>query len=152
MRHRIRCGVLVVCDNRVLMFKGHNSDMGEHWGPPAGGLDGVESIYECARREFYEETGARVSGLTLAYVNQFTTSDVNQVNFFFLANELQGTPTVQGEWGAENEYIQDLVWLGENELAGKNVLPPFLIDRLFDDLRDGIKSPIYIRRTRVHPD
>ena len=71
MKHRIRCGALMVRDNRLLMVQGNDLVIGEHWEPPAGGLDGVESIYDCTQREFFEETGATVSGLSLAYVTQY---------------------------------------------------------------------------------
>jgi len=146
MKHRIRCGVLVVRDDRLLMFKGNDPVVGEHWGPPAGGIDGAESICDCARREFYEETDATVSGLSLAYVRQHIDqkNQWNQVTFIFLANTMEGTPKAQGEWGESNEWIEDIVWLGEDELEGKFVIHPFIKDRFFEDLCNGIDSPIYI--------
>ena len=146
MKHRIRCGVLMVRDNRLLMFQDNDPVIGEHWGPPAGGLDGAESIYDCARREFFEETGATVSRLSLAYVRQFIDQQHqwNQVSFLFLAKTMEGTPKAQGKWGETNELIKDIVWVDEDELEGKFVIPPFIKDRFFEDLRNGIDSPIYI--------
>jgi ADP-ribose pyrophosphatase YjhB (NUDIX family) len=138
MKHRIRCG--------ALMVQGNDLVIGEHWGPPAGGLDGAESIYDCTQREFFEETGATVSGLSLAYVTQYIDqkNQWNQVSFLFLAQTIEGTPKAQSEWGKSNEWIEDIVWLGEDELEGKFVIPPFIKDRFFEDLRNGIDSPIYV--------
>ena len=61
-----------------------------------------------------------------------------------MAQTIEGTPKAQSEWGKSNEWIEDIVWLGEDELEGKFVIPPFIKDRFFEDLRNGIDSPIYV--------
>ena len=144
MSHRVRCGVLAVREDQLLMFRGVDPTAGEHWGPPAGGLKGAESIWECATREFFEETGARALDLELAYVQQYVTNDTNQVTFLFISERLEGTPSAQGTGDETSEWIQEIVWLSEDQLPGKVVIPPFISDRFFADYRDGFKSPIYV--------
>jgi len=151
MRHKIRCVTLMVRDGKVLMFRSNDPVIGEHWGPPGGGLDSAESIYDCAKREFFEETGARAQYLKLAYVQQYTDSDTNTAGFLFLSTNMEGTPSVQGEGGRDSEWIEELVWLDRDDLADKRILPPFLINRFFDDLESGFESPIYLPRSEEHP-
>ena len=51
-------GVMYVADGRILFLK--RAPRGDHpleWCLPGGGVYDGESLEECARREFYEETG-----------------------------------------------------------------------------------------------
>ncbi|MDA1279369.1 MAG: NUDIX hydrolase [Chloroflexi bacterium] len=144
MTQRIRCGVLVVRDGRLLMFRGDDPEIGEHRRPPGGELEGPESIWDCAAREFVEETGAQARNLRLVYIQQFTTREANQATFMFLSEDLDGIPAVPGAENSAGERIHELDWLSENELSGKRVIPPFIAERLFTDYRNGFPSPIYV--------
>jgi 8-oxo-dGTP pyrophosphatase MutT (NUDIX family) len=133
------------------MYNSNDPVIGQHWGPPAGGLDESESIYDCAHREFFEETGAKASNIRLAYVQQYTDAETNTAGFLFVASDMEGTPSVQGEGGRDSEWFEELVWLGRDDLADKRILPPFLKDRFFDDCETGFESPIYLPRSVEHP-
>lgn len=71
MRHRIRAAVLVVEGDSVLLVQHQHDELhgGEScWIPPGGGVDGEESLVECARRETLEETGLSVELGRIAYI------------------------------------------------------------------------------------
>ncbi len=105
----------------------------------------------CREREFFEETGAKASNIRLAYVQQATDAKTNVAGFLFVVSDLEGTPAVQGEGGWDSEWIDEFVWLGRGDLEDKRILPPFLIDRFFNDLETGFESPIYLPRFLEHP-
>ena len=63
MKHRIRAAAIVVEGDSMLLVKhqGHGPEDGYMWWvPPGGGVEGEESLVECARRETLEETGLSV--------------------------------------------------------------------------------------------
>ena len=127
MKTRIRVAGLAINNDSILLVK--HTVNGEHfWIPPGGGLEGYETFEECAARETIEETGLVVRVGTLAYVTQYIDqkNQWNQVSFLFLSQTIEGTPKAQSEWGKSNEWIEDIVWLGEDELEGKFVISPFI--------------------------
>ena len=69
VQHRIRAATLVVHDNRLLLIRSPDRNTGEQiWVPPGGAVQGDESIFECARREAFEEAGIHVELDRIVYV------------------------------------------------------------------------------------
>jgi 8-oxo-dGTP diphosphatase len=63
---RVRVGLAVVDDGRLLLVPHHGTDAGDvQWVVPGGKLNFGESLHDAAVREFFEETGlqAEVTGL-----------------------------------------------------------------------------------------
>ena len=74
MKHRIRAAAIVVEGDSMLLVKhqGHGPEDGYVWWvPPGGGVEGEESLEECARRETLEETGLSVELGNIVYVREF---------------------------------------------------------------------------------
>ena len=68
---RIRVGVAVVRDGRILLVPHYDTDAGPvQWCVPGGQLGPGESLEDAARREFEEETGLRVEGCRLLDVSE----------------------------------------------------------------------------------
>ena len=147
--HRVRCAVLAVEGDSLLMFREAVLGSVVHHGPPGGGLEaGGESIFECARREFQEETGADVEIDRLAYIEQYLPGSRNELNFYFMALQVIGDPrisprpaTKEGEWITEVRYVH------RDEMATLEVWPRFLNERFWDDLAAGFSRPIYVGKT-----
>ena len=73
MEHRI---------NRLLLIKSvlpHTGDI--CWVPPGGGLEGDESIFDCAVREAFEEAGIYVELDRIVYLRQFIDKGFGVPNF-----------------------------------------------------------------------
>jgi ADP-ribose pyrophosphatase YjhB (NUDIX family) len=147
--HRIRCSVLVLQGDSLLLTRGKSPETDVEYQPPGGGLEGGrESIYDCARREFREETGADVVIGPIAYIEQFLPGDRNEINFYFLANRVIGdpciptrAPTLANEWIAEVRYVR------REEMASLPVVPEFLKRRFWDDLGAGFAKVVYVGKT-----
>ena len=63
MQHRIRAAAIVVQGDSVLLVQHQHNDLQggrPWWVPPGGGVEGEESLMDCAQREVLEETGLSV--------------------------------------------------------------------------------------------
>jgi len=68
---RLRVGVAVVRDGRILLVPHYDTDAGPvQWCIPGGRLELEERLEETAKREFEEETGLRVHGCHLLDVSE----------------------------------------------------------------------------------
>ncbi len=147
LRHKIRCAVLAIAGDSLLMFRGQSPETPVHYGPPGGGLEvGEGSILDCAKREFHEETGATVELGNLAYVQQFIVpNDRNELNFYLLAKQIIGDPTIAARAPSEkDEWITEIRYVDREEMNTLTVFPQFLKHRLWDDLASGFKQAIYV--------
>ena len=71
MQHRIRAAAIVIEGDSVLLVQHQHDRIDEGqpwWVPPGGGVEGEESLVECARREMLEETGLLVALDRIAYI------------------------------------------------------------------------------------
>ena len=96
-RQRIRCAVLVVHDDRVLLVKHVQPGHSEWWVPPGGGVKSDESLYECARREAWEKTGLSVEFGKSAYLRQFLelSMDCHHIEVYIEATAFSGEMTIE---------------------------------------------------------
>ena len=81
MDHRIRSAALIVEGDAMLLVK-HKppSTREEWWVPPGGGLQTSKSLYQCAHRETFEETGLSVNLGDIVYIREFTDQDLKKHN------------------------------------------------------------------------
>ena len=72
MKNRIRVAVLLFKNEKILMIKHIDPKTKfEWWVPPGGGLEGKETVFDCATREVFEESGLNVDVQKLVYIRQF---------------------------------------------------------------------------------
>ena len=123
MEHRIRSAALIIEGDRVLLVKHRHPETGkEFWVPPGGGLQHPESIYDCARRETFEETGLSVELGTIAYVREFADLEFQRHNLeiFIMAASHSGKVTIEHvvPGDPDAEYIQEARFLSREEMEG----------------------------------
>ena len=77
MKSRRHSGVIVKCDNKVLLCKRNNfGSLPGEWSIPGGGIEKNETPIDCAFREFYEETDLKLeTPLTLCGIIKRYTRD-----------------------------------------------------------------------------
>ena len=106
------------------------------------------SILECAAREVFEETGLQVSVGRLVYFREFSDQLLNAHNLelYFIANDFAGEPTIENVKGKgpDEDFIQDVRWLGREEISILNVFPPILKETFWEDLQKGFPEVRYL--------
>lgn len=85
MNRRIAVRGIALLDGKILCVQLHKSDPkdGKYWCLPGGGLDPGEALVMGVEREMLEETGVPAKVGNLLFVQQFTHSDIDHLEFFF---------------------------------------------------------------------
>ena len=82
MRYGISAAGIIVEDDKVLLA--HHVEPGyDFWTLPGGRLEGVESVFDCARREMAEETGLAVDLDRIVYIQEFASQTITSVSSLF---------------------------------------------------------------------
>lgn len=152
MKHRTRVSALVVQDNRLLLVKHVHPGTGfTWWVPPGGGIEPQDrSIFDCAVRETFEESGLTVTCSRIAYIGEFEDNDLQEQNLELFCP----ADTVSGKVGLENVagsgpdelYIKDAQWFSREALKQITVFPDLIRDRFWEDLAAGFPHPWYFGR------
>jgi ADP-ribose pyrophosphatase YjhB (NUDIX family) len=142
LKHRIRAAAIVVRDKKVLLVKHQHPVTGlELWVPPGGRLEDGETIYECAKRETYEETGLTVELGEIIYLREFIDLENARHNLeiFILAKAAEGEPTTThlSLDDLDAAYIKEVRFLSQHEMKDLTVFPEILKDIFWKDLNSG---------------
>jgi 8-oxo-dGTP pyrophosphatase MutT (NUDIX family) len=148
MQHRIRAAALIVQDNRILLVKHKHPITGNVWWvPPGGGLKDAESIFECAKRETWEETGLRVDLTRVVSFRQFADMEhgAHCLELFLLAASWSGSLTLANLTGEPDEqYVDGLEFLSREELQSITVYPEILKNHFWEDFKKGFPETKYL--------
>lgn len=120
----------------------------DFWVPPGGRLEGEESIFDCARRETWEETGPEVLPERIVYIQEFLEMDLHFCKFFLLAPLIRGTLSLAGRQ-ADESFLVDARFFSQAGLEGRRVYPSILHDFFWQDLRDGFPVTRYLGLERI---
>lgn len=130
---RVRvCGILIE-DNQVLLVHllspVSNSMV---WMPPGGGLEFGESIEECLKREFKEETGFQVQVKELAFVDELVRPPFHALELYYYVNKESGS-LKRGrdpEHDSDLQLIDEVGWIPLSQLSSLSVAPERLVTYL----------------------
>ncbi|NQV90049.1 NUDIX domain-containing protein [Candidatus Uhrbacteria bacterium] len=124
--------ILLNEQGQVLLLKRQNTGYKDNeFGLPAGHVDGEEELTQAMIREAREEVGLNLQSenLELGHVMHRHCGDHECVDFFFLCQRWEGTPT-----NCEVEKCSELTWFP------LEALPESTIDyykQAFDHIREG---------------
>lgn len=142
MRYGISAAALVINDDSVLMV--HHREPGyDFWVPPGGKLEGEESIFECAARETFEETGLAVELDKIAYIREFVEPGYHFCKFFITCARWSGEVTLDNK-PADEDHLVDARFISRDKLAGMTVYPEIMKDRFWSDSRTGFPVTRYL--------
>ena len=117
---RIRvCGICVKDDRVLLINHAGMNESGEFWSPPGGGLQFGETIEECLKREFLEETNTIISVGKFLKINEFVKHPLHAIELFYEVKILSGETKVGFDPEMEEQIIKDVKWLSFAEVLGK---------------------------------
>ena len=118
------------------------------WVPPGGGVDGEESLVECAQRETLEETGLSVELGRIAYIREFVEPGYHHCEVFFMAASYSGTLLTGGNSGTGifdvDHMIKDVRFVPRDEMAGMTIYPGELKTTFWEDLESGFSGTKYL--------
>lgn len=131
----IGCYNIIEHNHEILMVKEKTKD-GFHWALPAGKLEVGESVFECAVREAFEESGLRIRPKSLIGIYQTPILRGNNVvNFAFHSIILNK------EWN--KELLTDAEFIRYSDLDSNNIqFRDFIVSRMITDYRKGICYPL----------
>lgn len=146
MRYGISAAALVVQEERLLLVH-HRAEGYDFWVPPGGGLQGHESIFECARRETLEETGLVVELDRILYVQEFWEPDYHFCKFFILGRRLGGDLTLANREPGEG-FLVAVRFFSRDEVRDLTVHPEALREEFWED-RKGECAARYLGLERL---
>lgn len=120
---RVRvCGLLIRQGAMLLTaHRGMAAGGAPFWSPPGGGWQFGETIQECLRREFREETGLEVTVGRFLHLHEFKTDSLQALELFFevkLVDE-QATPRLGSdpEHASDEQLLTELAFLTTRQLG-----------------------------------
>ena len=148
MRYGISAAALVVRNNRLLLVNHRERGRYDFWLPPGGGLEGSESIFDCAKREALEETGLTVELDRIIYVQEFVEPGYHFVKVFILCSGFSGELTLENR-DADESFLVDAGFFSREQVRGLDVHPRVLKDDFWDDLEGGRLQTRYLGLERI---
>jgi 8-oxo-dGTP pyrophosphatase MutT (NUDIX family) len=152
MEYRIAARAIVIDGDRLLLVKHRHPSTGETWWvPPGGGLEGEESLFDCARRETFEETGLHVDLDRIVYIREFVEPGFHQCAHFILCSSFSGTLTTENivGKGIDEHFIKEARFLARAEIDQVTAYPEIFSGPFWDDLADGFPETRYLGIKRV---
>ena len=142
LKNRIRVGVLIFEDNKVLLVKHVDPVTGfTWWVPPGGGLEGTETIFECGEREVKEETNLNVKLDKIAYIRQFIfhKQKENNIDVYVTSSSHKGRTSIKGivGKGEDEHYIKQVKFFSKKELKNIKVFPFVIMEKMWEDYEKG---------------
>ncbi len=151
MKHRIRSAAIIFNEkNEILLVKHvHPNTKYTWWVPPGGGIENEdENIFECAKREAFEETGLSIDLEKIVYIREFKDIENNNYNIeiFILSNRYSGnitTDNIHGK-GKDDQFIKEVKWFNKNEIENITVFPEIIKNKIWDDKYNNFDKIQYI--------
>ncbi|HKK54257.1 MAG TPA: NUDIX hydrolase [Patescibacteria group bacterium] len=152
MQQRIRVAAIVIKNNKILLVKHVHPKTGyEWWVPPGGGIEEIDnSIFDCAKRETFEETNLQIETSKILYIREFYDKDNQKLNIemFTLADSFEGELSMKNIAGngQDEHFIKEIAWLSESELKDIVVYPEIIKDEFWKDCVVGFSNTKYLGR------
>ncbi len=116
------CGILKT-EQGVLMIRHRGlSRAGYFWSPPGGGLSFGQSVTDCLKQEFLEETGLRITVENFLFVNEFFNHPLHAVELFFRVKQTGGDlcKGFDPEMSPEGQIIEAVKYFNADDLREHN--------------------------------
>ncbi|HEX8349596.1 MAG TPA: NUDIX domain-containing protein [Hymenobacter sp.] len=124
---RVRvCGLLV--HQGAILLAAHRGLLphdGLFWSPPGGGWQFGESVQDCLKREFKEETGLTITPGRFLHLHEFGSNQLQALELFFVVTPTPDSPLprlgTDPEHAADAQLLTKLAFLSPRQLV---TMPP----------------------------
>jgi 8-oxo-dGTP diphosphatase len=118
---RIRvCGICVK-DHKILLINHSGmNESGEFWSAPGGGLQFGETIEECLKREFLEETTTTISVGKFLTISEYIKIPLHAIELFYEVKIESGIVKKGYDPEMQEQIIKEVKWLTFEEVLSKN--------------------------------
>ncbi|MTI39369.1 NUDIX domain-containing protein [Fulvivirga lutimaris] len=116
---RIRvCGICIEHNSILLIKHDKLGELGELWAPPGGGINFNESTEDALKREFYEETGLKITVNKFLCVNEFHSGNLHAIELFFKVTRQKGSlkTGIDPELKADQQIIKEVKFVTFEDL------------------------------------
>ncbi|CAG0931006.1 ADP-ribose pyrophosphatase [Thermoflexales bacterium] len=138
MRYGMSAAALVIQNRQILLVNHRAAGQYDFWLPPGGRLEGEESIFECATRETFEETGLTVEPVRILYIQEFAEPDYHFCKFFILCSTFSGALTLAHR-EPEEDFLVDARFFARRDLIALDVRPEIIKGQFWNDV--ALKNP-----------
>lgn len=117
LRMRV-CGICIEKNKLLLVQHQQTVNNSAFWAPPGGGLTYGESIQDCLKREFLEETGLEIEVKRFLFLNEFMEEPLHAVELFFEVSP-KGGSVITGfdpELAPDKQLIEHVQYLSLEEI------------------------------------
>ena len=124
---RVRVGGLLLHEGALLLaaHRGLLPHNAPFWSPPGGGWQFGESIRDCLRREFREETGLDVQVGRFLHLHEFRRQALQALELFFVVQAVDPTAAprlgIDPEHPADAQLLTELAYLTPRQLVAMPV-------------------------------
>ena len=113
------CGICVQ-DNKILLINHSGlNESNEFWSPPGGGLQFGETIEECLKREFLEETNTAISVGQFLKVREFLKLPLHAIELYYEVKIESGIVKKGFDPEMEEQIIKDIQWVSFEDVLSK---------------------------------
>jgi 8-oxo-dGTP diphosphatase len=117
---RVRvCGICVKEGKILLINHSGLNESGEFWSPPGGGLQFGETIEDCLKREFLEETNTMISIGKFLTIKEFIKPPLHAIELFYEVKIKSGNVKKGFDPEMEEQIIKDIQWMSFEEILAK---------------------------------
>jgi len=119
-RPKVGVAVIVVKENKVLLFTRKNTRGKDTWSFPGGHLEFNESLEECSKREVLEESGLNITNVRFAGITNdiFRNEGKHYITIFMISDWESGEPKIM-----EPDKSTEIGWFEWNNLPQPLFLP-----------------------------
>lgn len=116
---RIRVCGLLLQEKKVLLVKHKNiGESSVFWAPPGGGLQFGETMEDCLKREFLEETNLQVDIGSFLGISEYLDPPLHAIEIFYEVKKTGGTLQLghDPELSEDEQIIEKVGFISQKEL------------------------------------
>lgn len=117
------------------------------WMPPGGGIHFGESMEDCLKREFLEETGLKITVGSLIAINELVKPPFHTVEMYFVVKKKAGKLRLghDPEHAEDQQVLKNIQWISLDKLSDTSLAPKELPQWIHSLQSDGNRPKVFFQ-------